>query len=106
MTGAGPMGLFVQDAARACDSPDVQYQFLAGSAQKTGDPMHRFPGLHAGRDPVPAGKPRLAAHHLARSGEAAGDAAELSRPRKRDKDTIVAGLRVIRQIFATEAMRR
>ena len=35
--------------------------------------------LHAGGDPVPAGEPRLAAHHLARSREAAGDPAELPR---------------------------
>jgi len=43
MTGAGPMGLFVRTRPELA-SPDVQYQFLAGSAEKTGDAMHRFPG--------------------------------------------------------------
>ena len=43
MTGAGPIGLFVKTRPEL-DSPDVQYQFLAGSAEKTGEPMHRFPG--------------------------------------------------------------
>ena len=42
MTGAGPIGLFVKTRPEL-DSPDVQYQFLAGSAPKTGDPMHEFP---------------------------------------------------------------
>ena len=76
MTGAGPMGLFVRTRPELA-SPDVQYQFLAGSAEKTGDADAQVSGLHAGGDPVPAGKPRLAAHHLARSREAAGDPAEL-----------------------------
>ena len=37
------MGLFVKTRPEL-DSPDVQYQFLAGSTEKTGEPMHRFPG--------------------------------------------------------------
>ena len=78
MTGAGPMGLFVRTRPELA-SPDVQYQFLAGSAQKTGDPMHRFPGMHAGCHPVPSGEPWLVAHRLARSRQAAGNPAELSR---------------------------
>ena len=43
MTGAGPIGLFVRTRPELA-SPDVQYQFLAGSAEKTGEEMHRFPG--------------------------------------------------------------
>ena len=42
MTGAGPIGLFVKTRPEL-DSPDVQYQFIAGSAPKIGDPMHKFP---------------------------------------------------------------
>ena len=90
MTGAGPIGLFVKTRPEL-DSPDVQYQFLAGSAPKAGDPMHRFPGLHAGGDPVPAGKPRLAAHHRRpiRRKPPAMQPNYLST--QRDRDTIVAG---------------
>ena len=77
MTGAGPIGLFVRTRPELA-SPDVQYQFLAGSAEKTGDADAPLSRLHAGCDSVPTGEPRLAAHHLARSGEAAGDSAELS----------------------------
>ena len=104
MTGAGPIGLFVSTRPELA-SPDVQYQFLAGSSEKTGDAMHRFPGLHAGGDPMPAGEPRLAAHHPA----------DPARPpaiqpnylsAQPDKETMVAGLRVIRSIFATAAMRQ
>ena len=43
MTGAGPIGLFVKTRPEL-DSPDVQFQFLAGSAEKTGKPMRGFPG--------------------------------------------------------------
>ncbi len=76
MTGAGPIGLFVKTRPEL-DSPDVQYQFMAGSMPKVGDPMHKFPACTLRRHPLPAGKPRLAAHHLAGSRQAAGDAAEL-----------------------------
>ena len=78
MTGAGPMGLFVRTRPELA-SPDVQYQFLAGSAREDRRRDAPVPRLHAGGDPVPAGEPRLAAHHLAGSREAAGDPAELSR---------------------------
>ncbi len=77
MTGAGPIGLFVKTRPEL-DSPDVQYQFLAGSAREDRRTDAQVSRLHAGGDPLPAGEPRLAAHHLRRSGEAAGDAAELS----------------------------
>ncbi len=40
-------------------------------------------GLLAGRDPVPAGKPRLGPHQVAGPERAAGDAAELSRDARR-----------------------
>jgi choline dehydrogenase len=78
MTGAGPIGLFVRTRPELA-SPDVQYQFLAGSAQKTGDPMHRFPGCTLVAIPCRPGEPRLAADHFAQSREAASHPAELSR---------------------------
>jgi choline dehydrogenase-like flavoprotein len=104
MTGAGPMGLFVRTRPELV-SPDVQYQFLAGSAEKTGDPMHRFPGCTLVAipcrpesrgwlriaSPDPASPPAIQPNYLATQA---------------DKDTMVAGLKVSRQIFQTEAMRR
>jgi choline dehydrogenase len=103
MTGAGPMGLFVRTRPELA-SPDVQYQFLAGSAPKVGDPMHRFPactlvaipcrpesrGWLRIASPDPAKPPAIQPNYLAT---------------QRDRDTMVAGLSVSRRIFATPAMR-
>ncbi len=99
MTGAGPIGLFVKTRPEL-DSPDVQYQFLAGSAEKTGDPMHRFPGCTMVaipcrpesrgwlriKSPDPTEAPAMQPNYLST---------------QRDRDTIVAGLRVTRRVFAT-----
>ncbi|HEU0155916.1 MAG TPA: GMC family oxidoreductase N-terminal domain-containing protein, partial [Stellaceae bacterium] len=41
MMGAAPIGLFVR-TREGLDSPDVQYQFLAGSFVKPGEAMHDF----------------------------------------------------------------
>jgi len=104
MTGAGPIGLFVKTRPEL-DSPDVQYQFLAGSAPKVGDPMHKFPactlvaipcrpesrGWLRITAPDPATPPAMQPNYLSTQG---------------DKDTIVAGLKVSRRIFATRAMRQ
>jgi choline dehydrogenase len=86
-------------------SPDVQYQFLAGSAPRTGDPMHTFPactlvaipcrpesrGWLRIASPDPMQPPKMQPNYLSTQG---------------DRDTIVAGLKVSRAIFATKAMRR
>jgi choline dehydrogenase len=104
MTGAGPIGLFVKTRPEL-DSPDVQYQFLAGSAEKTGDLMHRFPGCTMVaipcrpesrgwlriKSPDPTEAPAMQPNYLST---------------QRDRDTIVAGLRVTRRVFATAAMQR
>jgi choline dehydrogenase len=104
MTGAGPIGLFVKTRPEL-DSPDVQYQFLAGSAEKTGEAMHRFPGCTIVaipcrpesrgwlriKSPDPTEAPAMQPNYLSTQG---------------DRDTIVAGLRVSRRIFASTAMQR
>jgi choline dehydrogenase len=104
MTGAGPIGLFVKTRPEL-DSPDVQYQFLAGSAPKTGDPMHPFPactlvaipcrpesrGWLRIISPDPEKPPAMQPNYLSTL---------------RDRETIVAGLRVTRSIFASKAMQR
>src|SRR5207248_1613909 len=43
MMGAAPIGLFAK-TREGLASPDVQYQFLAGSFDMPGKPMHPFPG--------------------------------------------------------------
>jgi len=104
MTGAGPIGLFVKTRPEL-ESPDVQYQFLAGSAPKVGDPMHPFPactlvaipcrpesrGWLRITSPDPEKPPAMQPNYLSTQG---------------DKDTIIAGLKVTRTIFATASMRR
>ena len=82
----------------------MQYQFLAGSFDKAGDPMHRFPGCSIVtipcrpesrgwlriKSPDIAVPPALQPNYLATQG---------------DRDTVVAGLRVARAVFETPAMR-
>ena len=104
MTGAGPIGLFVKTRPEL-DSPDVQYQFLAGSTPKVGDPMHKFPGCTLVAipcrpesrgwlritSPDPTAPPAMQPNYLST---------------QNDRDTMVAGLKVTRRIFATPAMRK
>ena len=104
MTGAGPIGLFVKTRPEL-ESPDVQYQFLAGSAERTGDPMHRFPACTLVAIPCrpesrgwlritsddPNNPPAMQPNYLST---------------RRDQETIVAALRITRNLFATDAMRQ
>jgi choline dehydrogenase len=104
MTGAGPIGLFVKTRPELA-SPDVQYQFLAGSAPKTGDPMHKFPActlVAIPCRPESRGWLRITSPDVEKP--PAMQPNYLST--QRDRDTIVAGLRVSRKIFATPAMKR
>ncbi|MGA8551392.1 MAG: GMC family oxidoreductase N-terminal domain-containing protein, partial [Stellaceae bacterium] len=77
MMGAAPIGLFVRTRP-GLDSPDVQYQFLAGSFIKPGEAMHDFPGCQATcipcrpesrgwlriRSPDPAAPPAIQPNYL------------------------------------------
>ncbi len=104
MMGAAPLGLFVR-TRDGLASPDVQYQFLAGSAPKAGAAMHDFPGctlvcipcrpesrgwLHI-RTPDPAEPPAIQPNYLATA---------------TDRETMLAGLRIGRRLFQTRAMQR
>jgi choline dehydrogenase len=104
MTGAGPIGLFVKTRPEL-ESPDVQYQFLAGSAPKTGDPMHRFPACTLVAIPC-----RPESRGWLRITSADPEKPPAMQPNylstQRDKDTVVAGLRISRGIFATPSMQR
>ena len=102
MMGAAPIGLFVRTRP-GLDSPDVQYQFLAGSFVKPGAAMHDFPGCQATcipcrpesrgwlriRSPFPAMPPAIQPNYLSTQG---------------DKDTLIAGLRIARKVFRSPAM--
>ena len=102
MMGAAPIGLFVRTRP-GLDSPDVQYQFLAGSFMKPGEVMHDFPGCQLScipcrpesrgwiriRSPYPAIPPAIQPNYLSTQA---------------DKDTLIAGLRVARKVFQSPAM--
>ncbi|MGA8550586.1 MAG: GMC oxidoreductase, partial [Stellaceae bacterium] len=102
MMGAAPIGLFVRTRP-GLDSPDVQYQFLAGSFIKPGEAMHDFPGCQTTcipcrpesrgwlriRSPDPAAPPAIQPNYLSTQA---------------DKDTLIAGLRIARTVFQSPAM--
>ncbi len=101
MTGAAPIGMFVKTRPELA-SPDVQYQFLAGSTEKTGTTMHDFPactlvaipcrpesrGWLRITSPEPDVAPAIQPNYLATRG---------------DRDTAIAGLRIARHVFAQPA---
>ncbi len=103
MMGAAPIGLFARTRPEV-ESPDVWYQFLAGSSPKAGDPMHEFPGCTAVvipcrpesrgwlriRSPDPAAPPAIQPNYLATQA---------------DRDTMLAGLRIGRRVLQSAAMR-
>jgi choline dehydrogenase len=102
MMGAAPIGLFARTRP-GLDSPDVQYQFLAGSFVRPGGEMHDFPGCQVTcipcrpesrgwlriRSPYPQIPPAIQPNYLSTQA---------------DKDTLIAGLRIARGIFQTAAM--
>jgi choline dehydrogenase len=104
MMGAAPIGLFARTRPGLA-SPDVQYQFLAGSFERIGEKMHDFPGCQATcipcrpesrgwlkiRSPDPAEPPAIQPNYLATAA---------------DRPTLVAGLCLLRRVFQTQAMQR
>jgi choline dehydrogenase len=102
MMGAAPIGLFARTRP-GLDSPDVQYQFLAGSFVKPGGVMHDFPGCQLTcipcrpesrgwlriRSPDPTTPPAIQPNYLSTQA---------------DKDTLIAGLRIARKVFHSPAM--
>ncbi len=104
MMGAAPIGLFAR-TREGLASPDVQYQFLAGSLDMPGKPMHPFPGCSLVcipcrpesrgwlriRSPDPTVLPAMQPNYLGTRG---------------DRGTMVAGLKIARRIFQTPTMQR
>ena len=102
--GAAPIGLFARTRPNSA-SPDCQYQFLAGSLDAPGAPMHPFPacqltcipcrpesrGWLCIKSPDPTVLPAMQPNYLAT---------------QNDRDTLVAGLRVARAVFQTPTMQR
>jgi len=103
MMGAAPIGLFARTRPGSA-SPDCQYQFLAGSLDAPGKPMHPFPacslvcipcrpesrGWLRIKSPDPMVLPTMQPNYLST---------------QNDKDTMIAGLRVARSIFQTPTMK-
>src|SRR5580658_4326678 len=103
MMGAAPIGLFARTRPGSA-SPDCQYQFLAGSLDTVGQPMHPFPGCQLTcipcrpesrgwlriKSPDPTVFPAMQPNYLAT---------------QNDKDTLIAGLRVARAVFQTPTMK-
>ncbi len=104
MMGAAPIGLFARTRPELA-SPDMQYQFLAGSFLRPGVEMHDFPGCSIVaipcrpesrgwlriRSPDPAAPPAIQPNYLAT---------------RADCETLVAGLRISRQVMQSAAMGR
>jgi choline dehydrogenase len=104
MMGAAPIGLFAK-TREGLASPDVQYQFLAGSFDRPGEAMHPFPGCSLVaipcrpesrgwlriKSPDPAVPAAMQPNYLATRG---------------DRDTMVAALKISRRIFQTPTMQR
>ena len=102
MMGAAPIGLFVRTRP-GLESPDVQYQFLAGSFVTPGGKMHEFPACQATcipcrpesrgwlriRSPDPTAPPAIQPNYLSTQA---------------DKDTLIAGLRIARGVMRTRSM--
>ncbi len=104
MMGAAPIGLFARTRPGLA-SPDVQYQFLAGSFVKPGEAMHDFPGCQATCIPC---RPESRGWLRIRSPDAAEPPAIQPNylATQTDKETLIAGLRIARGIFQTSAMQR
>ncbi|MBV8778651.1 MAG: GMC family oxidoreductase N-terminal domain-containing protein, partial [Alphaproteobacteria bacterium] len=104
MMGAAPIGLFARTRPNSA-SPDCQYQFLAGSLDTVGEPMHPFPGCQMTcipcrpesrgwlriKSPDPTVFPAMQPNYLGT---------------QNDRDTLVAGMRAARAVFQTPTMKR
>ncbi|HZK90540.1 MAG TPA: choline dehydrogenase [Stellaceae bacterium] len=104
MMGAAPIGLFARARPNSA-SPDCQYQFLAGSLDQPGKPMHPFPACSLVCIPC-----RPESRGWLRIKSADPNVFPAMQPNylmtQNDKDTMVAGLRLARGIFQTPTMQR
>jgi choline dehydrogenase len=103
MMGAALIGLFARTRPNSA-SPDCQYQFLAGSLDTIGEPMHPFPGCQMTcipcrpesrgwlriKSPDPTVFPAMQPNYLAT---------------QNDRDILVAGMRTARAVFQTPTMK-
>ena len=102
--GAGQVGGLVATEHADAGRPDVLFNVMPLSVDKPGDPLHRFSGFSASatqcrpdskgtvqiRSADPAAPPRIVSNYLTEP---------------RDAKTLVAGLRILREIFAQPAFR-
>ena len=102
--GAGQVGGFVRTKYASADRSDIQFNVMPLSVDKPGDPLHSYSGFTASvcqcrplsrgriaiRSTNPLASPRIDANYLSE---------EL------DRKTLVAGIRVLRDIYAQPAFR-
>jgi choline dehydrogenase len=102
MMGAAPIGLFVRTRP-GLESPDVQYQFLAGSFVTPGGKMHDFPACQVTCIPC---RPESRGWLRIRSSDPAEPPAIQPNylSTQADKNTLIAGLRIARSVMRTQAM--
>ena len=100
--GAGQGGIFARTRAELA-SPDVQFHIILFSADRPGEPLHRFPGFTASvcqlrpdsrgtvliRSPQPEEPPSIIANYLAAEA---------------DRRCLVEGLKLARRLSRTEAL--
>ncbi len=100
--GAGQGGIFARTRAELA-SPDIQFHIILFSADRPGQPLHRFPGFTASvcqlrpesrgtvliKTPRPEDHPAIAANYLAT---------------ETDRRCIVDGLKLARRLSQTEAL--
>ncbi|HLZ03757.1 MAG TPA: GMC family oxidoreductase N-terminal domain-containing protein [Bradyrhizobium sp.] len=102
--GAGQVGGFAKTEHASDDRADIQFNVMPLSVDKPGDPLHDYSGFTASacqcrplsrgritiRSADPLESPRIDANYLAE---------------ERDRKTLVAGVRMLREIYAQPAFR-
>ena len=84
--------------------PDVQFNVMPLSVDKPGDPLHAYPGFTAAVWQChPASRGRLRIRSVDPAEAPTIEPRYLSEPR--DRDTLVAGIRMLREIYAQPAFR-
>jgi choline dehydrogenase len=102
MMAGGPVGLFAR-SRDGLEAPDLQYHFLGWSLERPGGPMHRFPGCTISCVPC---RPESRGWIRIASPEAV--TAPAIQPNylatQADRNTMVAGLRLARQLLGTSPL--
>lgn len=102
--GAGQVGGFAQTVHARDNRPDVQFSIMPLSTDKPGKPLHQFPGFTA---TVSQCRPLSRGSVMITSADPMADpAVEANYLTERlDRDTMVAGIQMLREIYAQPAFK-